>query len=133
MRGYTRYYNVLDHVTSHTYYAPPTIMSLETARDLSILDLIRVLNEKIDVEWPRLLETPLPSVAFVASMESEVRAPWYIISGSVAESYHHPSRSNVLKQERAISGNLSPLCGTWCNPQTGCRRSSSLILPNIYC
>jgi len=49
-----------------------TIMSLETARDLSIPDLLRVLNEKLDLEYTRLRGTPLPPTVSVASLESEV-------------------------------------------------------------
>ena len=50
------------------------IMSLEAARGLSILDLISVMNEKLNMEWSGLLETPLPPVVSQASVESEVRA-----------------------------------------------------------
>jgi len=46
-------------------------MPLEAARDLSIPDLLRVLNEKLCLECTRLQEAPLPP----ASVESEVRIP----------------------------------------------------------
>lgn len=53
-------------------------MSLEAARELSIPELIRALNEKINVEWSSLLVTPLPPGASVASVRSEVRTSWPI-------------------------------------------------------
>ena len=49
-----------------------TVMSLEAARNLSIPDLLRVLNEKLGLECARLRETPLPPVVSAASLESEV-------------------------------------------------------------
>ena len=52
-----------------------TIMSLEAARDLSIPDLLRLLNEKLGLECTRLREIPLPPLASVASSESEVNTP----------------------------------------------------------
>ena len=53
-----------------------TIMSkLKAARDLSIPDLLRLLNEKLGLECTRLRETPLPPLASVASSESEVNTP----------------------------------------------------------
>ena len=55
-------------------HSPATIMSLEAARGLSIIDLISVMNEKLNMEWSGLLETPLPPVVSQASVESEVRA-----------------------------------------------------------
>ena len=55
-----------------------TTMSLETARDLSIPDLLRLLNEKLGLESARLQETPLPPLVATASLESEVSAPeWF--------------------------------------------------------
>ena len=47
---------------------------METGRDLSIPDLLRLLNEKLGLECTRLQETPLPPVS-TASLESEVSAP----------------------------------------------------------
>ena len=52
-----------------------TIMSLETARDLSIPDLLRLLNEKLGLECTRLQETPPPPLVDTASLESEVSSP----------------------------------------------------------
>ena len=46
-------------------------MSLEVACDLSIQDLLRVLNEKLRLEWARIRDTPTRS-ALTASLESEV-------------------------------------------------------------
>ena len=50
-----------------------TIMSeSETARDLSIPDLLRLLNKKLGLECTRLQETPPPPLVVTASLESEV-------------------------------------------------------------
>lgn len=49
-------------------------MALEAARDLSVQDLLRVLNEKLGLECTRLRETPLPPVVSAASLEPEVMA-----------------------------------------------------------
>ena len=51
---------------------PLHIMSLETAHDLSISDLLCVLNEKLGLECTRLRETPLPPAFSTAELESEV-------------------------------------------------------------
>jgi len=48
-------------------------MSLEAARKLSIPELLRVLDEKLDVEYSRIREISLPLAASVASLEHEVR------------------------------------------------------------
>ena len=53
-------------------------MSPEAAHELSVPDIIHALNEKISVEWSRLLETPIHSGVSVASVQSEVRAPWSV-------------------------------------------------------
>ena len=52
-----------------------TIMSLDTARGLSIPDLLRLLNEKLGLECTRLQETPPPPLVDTASLESEVSSP----------------------------------------------------------
>ena len=53
----------------------PITMSLEAARDLSIPDLLRVLNQKISLEFTTL-RNALPSPAVSAgSLESEVSEP----------------------------------------------------------
>lgn len=57
-------------------------MPLEAARDLSIPDLLRVLNEKLCLECTRLQEAPLPP----ASVESEVRIPLSLSATAVAGS-----------------------------------------------
>jgi hypothetical protein len=46
-------------------------ISLEAARDLSIPELLRLLNEKLDVGFTKLQETVLPTVS-AASLKSEV-------------------------------------------------------------
>ena len=48
---------------------------MEAARNLSILDLLRVLNEKLDLECTRLRETRLPPVVSTASLGPEVSIP----------------------------------------------------------
>jgi len=58
-----------------TPFVAPTIMSLEAARNLSIPDLIHVLNEKLNLEWSSLLQTPLPPSVSLASVDSDVRVP----------------------------------------------------------
>ena len=47
-------------------------MSLETARDLSIQDLFRVLNEKLSLECTRIQDIPPSRAAPTAHLESEV-------------------------------------------------------------
>ena len=47
-------------------------MSLEAVRDLSIPDLLRVLNEKIGLEFTTLRNTSLPPAVSAASLEFEV-------------------------------------------------------------
>ena len=48
-------------------------MSLKAARKLSVLELLRVLDEKLNLEYSRVRETPLPLGASVGSLEPEVR------------------------------------------------------------
>ena len=50
------------------------IMSLEAARELSIPELLRVLNEKIGIEHSRVREMPPPLAVSAATRELEVRA-----------------------------------------------------------
>ena len=52
-----------------------TIMSLDTARGLSIPDLLRLLNDKLGLECTRLQETPLSLQVTTASLEPEVSHP----------------------------------------------------------
>lgn len=54
------------------FWAGTTTMSLEAARDLSIEDLLHVLNEKIGLECTRVLGIPLPPVFPPASLDTEV-------------------------------------------------------------
>ena len=53
-------------------------MSLEAARELSIPNLLRLLNDKLNLECTRLRETPPARVVPASTVESEVRAPWPI-------------------------------------------------------
>jgi len=50
-------------------------MSLEAARDLPIPDLVRVLNEKLGLEYTRLQETPISCTMSATSLRSEVSEP----------------------------------------------------------
>ena len=53
-----------------------TIMSkLKAARDLSIPDLLRLLNEKLGLECAKLQKSPLPPVVSASSLKPEVSAP----------------------------------------------------------
>ena len=47
-------------------------MCSEAARDLSIPDLLRALNEKLGLECARLQEAPVPHTVSAAFLESEV-------------------------------------------------------------
>ena len=47
-------------------------MTLETARDLSIADLLRMLNEKLGLECTRVQGTRLPPAVSATSLEREV-------------------------------------------------------------
>ena len=71
-------YSIFDIHTSQ-----PTTMSLEAARKLSILELLRILGEKLDLEYSRVRGTPLPLEASVELVESEVRP--YHFTGSRRE------------------------------------------------
>ena len=48
--------------------------SLEAARELSIPELLRVLDEKLGIGYYKLRETPLPLAVLAATRELEVRA-----------------------------------------------------------
>ena len=50
-------------------------MSLEAARDLSIPELLRVLNEKLGFEHARLRKYHPPPAVSTASLEAEVSTP----------------------------------------------------------
>jgi len=50
-------------------------MSLEAARDLSIPELLYVLNEKLGLESSSLRQTCLPPIISIASLAAEVRTP----------------------------------------------------------
>ena len=49
-----------------------SIMSLDTMKDLSISDLLRLLGEKLNIECIRLQETPLSPASSAISLKSEV-------------------------------------------------------------
>ena len=50
-------------------------MSLEITRDLSLPDLLHMLNEKLGLECTRLRDTALLPAAFTVSLESQVSEP----------------------------------------------------------
>ena len=58
-------------------------MSLEAARKLSILELLRILGEKLDLEYSGVRGIPLPLEVSVGLVESEVRP--YHFTGSRCE------------------------------------------------
>lgn len=58
-------------------------MSLETARDLSIQDLLHVLGEKFGLERTRIQKTFTPPVVSAASLESEVSTRWPILIAKI--------------------------------------------------
>jgi len=47
-------------------------MSFETTHNLSIPELLHILNEKLGLERTRFRDIPLPPVASAASLESQV-------------------------------------------------------------
>ena len=49
-------------------------MSLEAARKLSIPELLRVLNERLSLEYSRVREISLPLGLSVESLEPKVRS-----------------------------------------------------------
>ena len=58
-------------VTSPVTLSPPPAMS-EAARNLSVQDLFRLLDEKLATECTRLRATSLPPAVSTASLESDV-------------------------------------------------------------
>jgi len=61
------------HVTSHTSVA--AIMSSSTAHNLSVLELLQALNEKLDLEFSRVRKTCVRPVVPAALLQTEVSAP----------------------------------------------------------
>ena len=93
-------------VTSLVTLLTATVMSLEAARNLSISDLLHLLNEKLGLEYTRLRETHLPPVTSAASLESEVTMPRSILiipSNMAAEPNGQSFRSKSLKPEHTVS------------------------------
>jgi len=62
---------MVDYVTSHTSVRHST-MSSQTAHDPSILELLRVLNDKLGLGCIGVRETPLPPVVSTTSLETNV-------------------------------------------------------------
>jgi len=107
---------VVSRYQPHTC-AAVTIMSSEAALNLSILELIQALNEKLGLECTGAREIRLPSgLASVTALESEVSAPHGLIYLNAAVgSDGQPFRSNASKPGCTMSWGLSLRCGTCCS------------------
>ena len=57
-------------------------MSLEAARDLSIHDLLYLLNEKLGLEWTRIRDIPTSRPVPTVSLESEVSTRQSVLTPS---------------------------------------------------
>ena len=80
-------------------------MSLEAACDLSIQDLLYLLNEKLDLEWTRMrdISTPRPVPAIFLESEVSTRQPALTPSDVAAVSNSSGLyRLMVSKPERTI-------------------------------
>ena len=64
----------MDRSRYHPHSYAKFVMSLEAARKLSVLELLRVLDEKLDLEFTRVRETCLHR-APAAFLEAEVSTP----------------------------------------------------------
>lgn len=125
----SRRHPVLGHVA---HLLETATMSLDAARNLSIPDLLRVLNEKLGLECSRLQNTPLPPASSTASLESEVSVPQpnsmdMAVWANCTELY----RSKASKPEHTISRGSSILCGTHCSQSIGCHQRSCLVSLDI--
>jgi len=65
----------VDAIMRASVFSPSTIMSLEAARDLSIPELLRVLNGKLGLEQTRLRKYHPPPAFSTTSLEAEVSVP----------------------------------------------------------
>ena len=90
-----------NHVTDHASAGATTVtMSLEAVYNLSISDLLHVLNEKLGLESSKLQGISLPLTHLASSLESEVSVPWWINLDSELTSKF--DRSTAWKPERGI-------------------------------
>ena len=64
----------MGHVTSHTCVAA-IVMSSSAAHNLSVLELLQALNEKLDLEFSRVRENCVRPVVPAAPLQTEVSAP----------------------------------------------------------
>ena len=78
-------------------------MSWEAARDLSIPDLLRALNEKLGLEYIRLQKTSNPRTVSVAFLELEVSEPQSTYLTSVTAGFDCICRSKVWKPKHGMS------------------------------
>ena len=76
-------------------------MSLEAARNLSVLELLQVLNENLDLEFARVREICLSPAIPAAPLQTEVSTQ-YISRNAVARSDVQIFRSKAWKLERTM-------------------------------
>jgi len=62
------------HVTNYTSVTA-IVMSSSAAHNLSVLELLQALNEKLDLEFSRVRETCVRPVVPAAPLKTEVSAP----------------------------------------------------------
>ena len=89
-------------------------MSLEAARNLSIPDLLRVFNEKLDLESARLRGIRLPPIASTASLETDVSVSSLVHQqtqrwGLIANPADKQPRSQSTRCPEAGSLNSEPI------------------------
>ena len=78
-------------------------MSLESARDLSLPDHLRVLNDKLGLECTRLRETGIPPATPTAPLGPEVsNLDPPVPKNVVAWSYSEPFRSKASRPGRMM-------------------------------
>ena len=80
---------------------PAMTMSLEAACDLSIQDLLHVLNEKLSLEWAQIRTIPTSHAVPAASLESEVSTRQPILAPMRSNS-HGLHRSTASKPEHTM-------------------------------
>ena len=91
-------------------------MSSQAAYDLSIPELLHVLNERLDFEYARVRDIRLPPAVSVASLETEVSdIDPSISTNAVVESDSKSFRSKASKPEPTIFWGSSHLSGTCCS------------------
>ena len=70
---------MLSHVTNDNSCTTAIIMSLEATFNLSVLELLQILNEKFSLEYTRTRGNCFPPIlGSISSLEAEVSRPWSI-------------------------------------------------------